>query len=78
MLGKGVQLKTTALLVFFLSLVKSLKNLWIVRFLITLKNVAFFLISSMVLGFLDQLLITGKNNDDHTNKVVIVMNVEQE
>ena len=78
MLGKGVQLKTTALLVFFLSLVKSLKNLWIVRFLITLKNVAFFLISSMVLGFLDQLLITGKNNDDNTNKVVIVMNVEQE
>ena len=48
--GKGLQLKTTTLLVFFLWLVRSLKNLWIIELLITLINVAFFLISSMVLG----------------------------
>ena len=34
-LGKGLQLKTTALLAFFLWLVKSLKNLWIIGLLIT-------------------------------------------
>ena len=32
MLGKGLPLKTTALLVFFLWLVKSLKNLQIIKF----------------------------------------------
>ena len=47
--GKGLQLKTTALLIFFLWLVIGL--------LITQRNVAFFLISSMVLGLLDQLQI---------------------
>ena len=51
---KNVGERSTAknLLVFFLWLVKSLKNLWIVDHL---ENVAFFLISSMVLGLLDQL-----------------------
>ena len=34
-LGKGLQLKTTALLIFFLWLVKSLKNLLIIELLIT-------------------------------------------
>ena len=48
-------LKTTTLLVFFLWLVKSLKNL--MGLLITQGNVTFFLISSMVLGLLDQLQI---------------------
>ena len=47
--GKGLQLKTTALLIFLLWLVIGL--------LITQRNVAFFLISSMVLGLLDQLQI---------------------
>ena len=55
--GKGLVLKTTALLVFFLWLVKSLKNLEIIGLLITQRNVIFFLISSMVLGVLDQLQI---------------------
>ena len=55
--GKDLVLKTTALLVFFLWLVKSLKNLEIIGLLITQRNVVFFLISSMVLGVLDQLQI---------------------
>ena len=55
--GKGLVLKTTALLVFFLWLVKSLKNLEIIGLLITRRNVVFFLISSMVLSVLDQLQI---------------------
>ena len=45
-LGKGVQLKPTTLLDFFLWLVKSLKNLQIIELLITWRNVALFLISS--------------------------------
>ena len=58
MLGKGLLLnKTTALIVFFLWLVKSLKNLEIIGLLITWRNVAFFLIFSMVLGLLNQLQI---------------------
>ena len=57
MFGKGLLLKTTALLVFSLWLVKSLKNLQIIGLLITWRNVVFFLISSMVLDLLDQLLI---------------------
>ena len=57
MLGKGLLRKTNALLVFFLRLVKSLKNLQIIGLLITLRNVAFFLISSLDLGLLDQLQI---------------------
>ena len=40
--GKGLQLKTTALLVFFLWLVKSLKNVYIIELLITWRNVGFF------------------------------------
>ena len=55
MLGKGLQLKTTTLLVFFLWLVKSLKNLFVIGLLITWRNVVFFLISSMALGLLNQL-----------------------
>ena len=55
MLGKGLLLKTTALLVFFLWLVKSLKmNNSIVD---QLEKCALFMISSMVLGLLDQLQI---------------------
>ena len=57
MLGKGLLRKTNALLVLFLRLVKSLKNLQIIGLLITLRNVAFFLISSLDLGLLDQLQI---------------------
>ena len=57
MLGKGLLLKTTALLVFFLWLVNSLKSLSIIGLLVTWRNVVFFLISSMVLGLLDQLQI---------------------
>ena len=60
MLGKGLLRKTNALLVFFLRLVKSLKNLQIIGLLITLRNVAFFLISSLDLGLLDQLQIFSK------------------
>ena len=46
------------MLVFFLWLVKSLKNFVDnLGLLITLKNVAFFLISTVVLGLLDQLQI---------------------
>ena len=54
MLGKGLQLKTTTLLVFFLWLVESEKfvNNRIVDHLEKLL-MAFFLISSMVLGFPD-------------------------
>ena len=40
-LRKDLQLKTTNLLVFFLSLVKSLKNLQIISLLIILRNMAF-------------------------------------
>ena len=57
MLEKGLQLKTTALLVFLLLLVNSSENLQIIELLITLRDVSFFLISSMVLGLLDQLQI---------------------
>ena len=58
MLGKGLLLnKTTALIVFFLWLVKSLKNLEIIGLLITWRNVAFFLIFSMAIGLLNQLQI---------------------
>ena len=53
---KGLLLKTTALLVFFLWLVKSLKNLNN-RIVDHLDKCGLFLISSMVLGFLDQLQI---------------------
>ena len=49
-LGQGLQLKTTALSVFFLWFIKSFKNLQIIGLLINWRNVAFFLISSMILG----------------------------
>ena len=52
MLGRGLRLKSTTLLVFLLWLVKSLKNL-----LIALRNAASFLISSMVEGLSNQLQI---------------------
>ena len=39
---KGIQLKTTALLAFFLWLVKSLKNLYIIGLFTTQRNVTFF------------------------------------
>ena len=55
MLTKGLQLKNNAQLFFFLWLVKSLENLKLIGMLISHRNVAFFLISSMVLGLLDQL-----------------------
>ena len=42
MSGKGLQLKTTTLLVFFLWLGKSLKNLYIIVLLISYRNVYFF------------------------------------
>ena len=42
MLEKGLLLKTTVPLVFFLWLVKSLKNLQIIGLLITERNVVFF------------------------------------
>ena len=58
MFGKGLQLKTTALLVLFLWLVKSLKNLLRIGLFITLRTVAFFLIINLVLGLLDQLQIS--------------------
>ena len=45
MLGKGLQLKTTTLLVFFLWLLKSLKNLPIIELLTNYRNVVLFLIS---------------------------------
>ena len=44
-------------LVFFLWLVKSLKNFWIIGLLITLRTVVFLLISSRISGLLDQLQI---------------------
>ena len=44
-------------LLFFLWLVKSFRKLYIIQLSITLRSVAFFLISSMVLRLLDQLLI---------------------
>ena len=52
MLGRGLRLKSTTLLVFLLWLVKSLKNL-----LIALRNAASFFISSMVKGLSNQLQI---------------------
>ena len=57
MFGRGLQLKTTALLVFFWWLVKSLKNLKIIDFLITVWNVANFVIASVILGLVDQQLV---------------------
>ena len=47
--------KTTAVPVFFLWLINSLENLQIIGLLITHRNVAFFLISSMVLCILHEL-----------------------
>ena len=58
--GKGLQLKTTTLLVFFLWLVRSLKIFHIIELLITQRNAAFFLISSVVLDLLDQLQVFVK------------------
>ena len=57
MLGNGLQLKSTTLLVFFLWSVKSSKNLRLRQLLITQRIVVFFLISSLVLGLLNQLKI---------------------
>ena len=48
---------TSKTLVFFLWLVKSLKNLYTIKLLITYRNLAFFLISIIVLGLLNQLEI---------------------
>ena len=47
--------KTITLFVFFLSLLKYLKNVWLIGLLINTRNVVSFLVSSMVLGFLNQL-----------------------
>ena len=57
MLGRGIWLKATALLVFFLYLDKSLKKLLNNRLVDRLKKCGFFLISSMVSGLLNQLQI---------------------
>ena len=54
-LGKGLVVKTTTLLVFFLWLVKFLKNFKIIVYL--LDKLGLFLIFSMVLGLLNQLQI---------------------
>ena len=54
-LGKGLVIKTTTLLVFFLWLVKFLKNFKIIVYL--LDKLGLFLIFSMVLGLLNQLQI---------------------
>ena len=54
--GKGVQLKTTSLLIFFLWLVKS-KNPVNNRLVDHGRNVGFILISSIILSLLDQLQI---------------------
>ena len=57
MLGRGIHLKPITILVFFLWLAKSLKNLDIECLLINLKNIVSFLIFSMIPGVLDQLQI---------------------
>ena len=57
MLGRGLGLKTTTLLLFFLWLVKSLKNLQITGLLFPSKKVTSYLIFSMDSGLLDQLQI---------------------
>ena len=57
MLGKGLQLKTTAKNYLLLWLVKYLKKLVNNRIVDHLENVVFFLISSMVLDLFNQLLI---------------------
>ena len=56
-LERGLWVKTAVLLVFFLWLVKSLKNLQTITLLITSRKVNFCLISSTVLYLLDQLHI---------------------
>ena len=55
--GERSTAKNNALLVFFLWLIKSLKNLEITRLWIPKRNVIFFLISSLGLDLLDQLQI---------------------
>ena len=55
--GERSTAKNTTLSVYFLWLVKSLKNLSLIGLLITWRNVAFFLISSMVLDVLNELQI---------------------
>ena len=57
MMGRGLDLKTNVILVFFLWLVKFLKHLWIIGLLITGRNPVFFLIPCMVSGLLCQLQI---------------------
>ena len=56
MLGRDLQLKAITLLVLFLSLVKSLKNLQIKSLLIILRNMAFFVFCT-VSGLLNKLQI---------------------
>ena len=55
MLGEGLQLKTTAL-------VSKVFEKLVIGLLITSRNLAFFLISCMVLGLLDQLLIFSQSH----------------
>ena len=58
MMKRGLLLRTTTtLLVFFLQIVKYLKNFHIIDLLITERNVASFLNFSMVSGILNQLQI---------------------
>ena len=53
-LGKGLQLKTNTLLVFFLWLVMSLENLQMIGLFIFWGNMAYFLVASMILGPLNE------------------------
>ena len=57
MLGKGLQQKTTIQLVFFVVVSKFFEKLVNNRIVDHLEKCGFFLISSMVLGLLDQLHI---------------------
>ena len=57
MLGKGLQQKTTTQLVFFAVVSKFFEKLVNNRIVDHLEKCGFFLISSMVLGLLDQLHI---------------------
>ena len=55
--GERSTAKNYCLVSLFLWLVTSLKNLYIISLCITRRNAAYFFISSMVLGLLDQLQI---------------------
>ena len=78
--GRHLQLKTTTLLVLFLWLINSLKNLYIICLLITLRNLAFFYLqygfrsthsTAHLLTVLSDRIVRAFNRSEATQAVAI-------